>query len=64
MRILKFHVLPFLTAALIIALLFLLAASVQNEGYKDGYCSGINGTTIGDSRVCNVDGKVVEIPKP
>ena len=41
-----------------------VGALLVNQGYKDGYCSALGGSTIGDARVCNVDGRVVEIPKP
>lgn len=41
-----------------------IVAIANNIGYKDGYCSALGGATIGDARVCNVDGRVVEIPSP
>lgn len=37
---------------------------LNNWGYKDGYCSALGGSTIGNARVCDVDGRVVEIPTP
>lgn len=51
-------------AVLILALFVSLILSFVDAGYRDGYCSALGGTTIGDSsdRICNVGGKVVEIP--
>ena len=48
----------------VIAFIVLLVTSAYDKGYEDGYCSALNGSTIGDARVCNVDGMVVEIPSP
>lgn len=54
----------FLFVAAAIALVVFTISLANNIGYKDGYCSALGGSTIGDSRVCNVDGRVVEIPSP
>jgi hypothetical protein len=61
MKRLKYNILSVLAVLFVVALFSLLAASFYNFGYKDGYCSGVNGATLGDSRFCNVDGKVVTI---
>lgn len=58
------RVLPIMFAVAIAIGLVLLAFLINNFGYKDGYCSALNGKVIGDSRFCNVDNRVVEIPKP
>lgn len=56
----------------IISTLFVLAIVVGavsigfilfNNGYARGYCHALGGETIGSERVCNVDGRVVEIPQ-
>lgn len=39
-----------------------IVAIANNTGYKNGYCSALGGSAIGDARVCNIDGRVVGIP--
>lgn len=53
----------FFVAAVVFLAIFTVSLA-NNIGYKDGYCSALGGSTIGDARVCNVDGRVVEIPSP
>jgi hypothetical protein len=49
------------TVGILLAIL-LCFLTVNEIGYKDGYCTAIGGESLGMSnKLCNVDGRVVEI---
>lgn len=47
--------------ASILGLLLLVGMTIYDWGHSAGYCEALSGSTI-TSEVCNVDGRVVDIP--
>ncbi len=46
----------------ILSAILLCFLTVNEIGYKDGYCTAIGGESLGMSnKLCNVDGRIVEI---
>lgn len=52
-----------ITALAVVAGVLAIGFILWNSGYARGYCHALGGETIGSERVCNVDGRVVEIPQ-
>lgn len=46
----------------IIGIIVLMYHGGKLTGYDDGYCAALGATRIEGNRLCNLDGRVVEIP--
>lgn len=52
----------FFAVVFVISWVVLVMTVIYDNGYKDGYCSSVEGVLAGDSRVCITGGTPIQIP--